>query len=170
MRYAREKIDSVDEDDGGGGDEEENNDNGGGGGDGGSEAPTYHLLTFLAPASHIRTTTPGFHGDHCGSSCRSQARSHSGPRTSQVGQATVYTGDADTRGRRDDPRSQPAAQRRCDAVIRRSATGDCGGGSASPRIIVVVVDGGDDVFASGGICPTLERGWIVPETTTVLHT
>lgn len=159
MRYAREKIDGVDEDDGGGDEEKKEEDD-----DDGGETPTNHLLTFLAPASHVRTTTPGFHGDHCESA--EYARSRSGPGTSQVGQVTVYTGDADTRGRRDDPRPQPAAQRRCDAVIRRSATGDRGGGSVPPRIIiVVVVDGGDDVLASGGICPTLDRGRIVPETT-----
>lgn len=134
VRYAREKIGDVDEEDDG-----DDDDDGACG-----EAPTDHLLTFLAPASLV-CTSPAVGGSHSGS-----VRSH--------GEPTVSAGDADRRGRRDDPRPQPAAPRRRDAVIRPSATGDRGGGSAPPRTIVVVV--GD-----GGICHTVDRGRIVPETT-----
>lgn len=147
VRYAREKIGDVDEDD-----EEEDDDDGGSGG----EAPTDHLLTFLAPAFHVHIG-PAV----CG---RSQsAWSRSGPRS---GQAIVCIGDADSRRRRNSPRPQPATPRRRDAVIRRSTSGDRGGGSAPPRIIVVAVGGGGgDVLANGGIYPTVDRGRIVPETT-----
>lgn len=149
VRYAREKIGDVYEDDGGGDEEDEDDDDEDGGG------PTDHLLTFLAPASHVRSS-PAVGGSH-------SARSHSGSRSSQ---AIVCVGDADSRGRLDDSRPQPAAPRRRDAVIRRSATGDRGGGSAPPRFIVVAVGGGDgDVLANGGISPTVDRGRIVPEIT-----
>lgn len=142
MRYAREKLGDVDgEDDGGGGDDDDD------------EAPTDHrLLTFHAPASQVRSSPAARGGRQSGPSGATDV---------------CATGDADPRGRRDDPRPHSAAPRRRDAVIRRSACGDRGGGSAPPRIIVVVVGGGGggDVLANGGPRPTVDRGRIVPETT-----
>ncbi|XP_036143423.1 uncharacterized protein DDB_G0283697-like [Monomorium pharaonis] len=143
VRYAREKIgedvDDDDDDGGGGGDDKESDEEK----EEDDEASTDHLLTFLAPASLVRTRSAG-----------------------QTTATTVRAVcDADSRGRRNDDdddddhhdRPRPLQQPRRhgdDAVIRRSAS-------------TGYHDDDDDdvVHASGGTSPTVDRGRIVPETT-----